>query len=207
MKIKTYILILVIILMLFSLTACNNKENSTIQNETEETEIYDNTTYEMLDINVEKRESDVEIVVPAEYVNGQTQEELDKIAEESGYKSITLNEDGSATYVMTKLQHSLLMGQIEKTVNEALQQIIDEKLYPNFTEIKVNDNCSEFTVFTSSTEVGEDEYFIISTFYIYGEMYEMFNGEKNDDIKVVFINSDTGEKIHEASHNEAYGIE
>ena len=52
------------------------------------------------DVEVDKNIFDVTITVPADYVGDVTQEELDAKAKESDIHSITLNEDGSATYVM-----------------------------------------------------------------------------------------------------------
>ena len=54
------------------------------------------------DVEVDKNIFDVTITVPADYVGDVTQEELDAQAKESDIHSITLNEDGSATYVMSK---------------------------------------------------------------------------------------------------------
>lgn len=56
------------------------------------------------DIEVEKELFDVTVTVPADFVGETTQEELDAKAKESGYK-VTLNDDGSATYTMSKSQH------------------------------------------------------------------------------------------------------
>ena len=53
------------------------------------------------DINVEKELFDVTITIPSDYIGETTQDELDKTANENGYKA-TLNDDGSVTYVMTK---------------------------------------------------------------------------------------------------------
>ena len=55
--------------------------------------------------NSPQQDADLQLDIPAEFVGEQTQEDLNKIAEEYGIKSITLNDDGSATYVMTSKQH------------------------------------------------------------------------------------------------------
>ena len=62
------------------------------------------------DIEVEKELFDVTVTVPADYVGDATQEELSKEAEANGYK-IVLNDDGSATYTMSKSQHKKMMDE------------------------------------------------------------------------------------------------
>ena len=67
----------------------------------------------------------VTITVPATFVEeGATQESLDATAKEEGYKSITLNEDGSATYVMTKAKHKEMMDELRQQVNDSLEEMI-----------------------------------------------------------------------------------
>ena len=54
------------------------------------------------DVEVDEGLFDVELTIPKDYVGETTQENLDALAAEKGFKSITLNPDGSATYIMTK---------------------------------------------------------------------------------------------------------
>ena len=74
------------------------------------------------DVKLEKEVFDVTLTIPAQYVGETTQEELDKTAKENGLKSITLNEDGSATYVMTKKQHKKMMADMADKINASLSE-------------------------------------------------------------------------------------
>ena len=90
------------------------------------------------------------------------------------YKSITLNDDGSATYVMTKKQHKDMMDEMTNSLNESLNDLIGSKDYPNFTDIKANDNFTEFTITTKSTELDMSESFSAMMFYMYGWNVQYF---------------------------------
>lgn len=215
MKKKLLTLILVGI-MSISTIACGDSSNSESANQ-ETVEDTDEPTEEpdaseesedlseldsLGDIEVEKELFDVNITLPAEYVGDTTQEELDASAEEYGYK-IVLNEDGSATYTMTKSQHKQFLADYKETLNSALQEMVGSEDYPNVTAISANDNFTEFTVTTTSTELDLNESFSVMAFYMYGGIYNIFTGESVDNIHVDFVNADSGEIISSSDSAEA----
>lgn len=154
-------------------------------------------------IEVDEGLFNVELTIPADFIGDQTQEDLDKISEEQGYKSITLNEDGSATYVMTKKQHEVLLDAYRNQINDTIGEMVGSDTYPNITKIEANDNFTEFTITTKSTELDVAESFSVINFYMYGGMYSIFSGEEVDNIAVTFVNADTGEIISTANSNDA----
>ena len=147
------------------------------------------------DVEVDDNLFTVELTIPADYVGETTQEELDAEAEENGYKSITLNDDGSATYVMSKKQHKEMMDKMSVSINDSLAELIGSEEYPNVTEITTNDDFTEFTITTTSTELSMNESFSVIMFYMYGGMYNIFNGTPVDNVHVDFVNADSGEII------------
>lgn len=199
-----------IVLLLTSVTlttaACGNtastgKEQPVSQNESvvESERPEDNESIPELDsagdIKVDEGIFDVELTIPAEYVGKQTQEDLDKLSEEHGFKSIVLNEDGSATYTMNKKQHKELLNEYRAQISESLNKMIASEEYPNITNIEANDNFTEFTVTTKNTELDLAESFSVMAFYVSGGLYSAFSGEKVDNISVTFINADSGDVI------------
>lgn len=151
-------------------------------------------------IDVDKGLLNVEITIPAETAeyygfNFESQEEADAYAKEQGFKSATLGEDGSVTIVMSRSQHKKTMEGLSKTIDEALQEMIGSEDYPNITAVEHNDNYTSFTVTTKSEELGFNESFSVLSFYIYGGMYNSFNGTPADNIHVDFINEASGEVI------------
>lgn len=186
---KNILIILTVIFMLITLTGCTNKEN---------TEDSDEPT----EIGVEENLLTVEITIPSNFLEGQTQEELDNIAKEKGYNSIILNDDGSATYKMTKLQHKKMLKEMTEKFNQTLNEMIGSENYPNFTEITVNDNFTDFIIKTKSTELDLNESFSVMTFYMYGGMYNIYSGDKIDNVHVKFINDTTGAVISESNSKD-----
>lgn len=147
------------------------------------------------DINVEKKIFDVTLTIPKDFVGEMTQEELDKTVTEKGYKSATLNEDGSVTYVITKAQHKAMMEDVTKTIDQALSEIPNSEDYPNVTSVTANSDYTSFTITTKNAEPDLGETFGALMLYMYGGMYATFNGDKVENIHVDFVNADSGEVI------------
>jgi len=170
---------------------------------TEEVPLADAETTETIDamgdVEVDKGLLTVELVMPAEYMEGVTQEALDASTQENGFISATLNEDGSVTYVMTKDTHSKFMEEFKTQLATALNEMVGSTDYPNITSIETNDDYTEFNVTTTSTELSMNESFSVMAFYMYGGMYNIFNGTKTDSITVNFINADSGEIINSSN--------
>lgn len=153
-------------------------------------------------VEVDEGLFDVELTVPADFISESTQEELDIVCEENGFKSIILNEDGSATYTMTKKQHKELMDGYRKDINNNLNEMIGSEEYPNITNIEANDNFTEFTVTTKNAELDMAESFSVLAFYMAGGMYNAFSGEEVENISVTFVNADTGDVIDIANSSD-----
>lgn len=137
----------------------------------------------------------VEVEMPAAYVGGQTQEDLDKLAAEYGFESVALNEDGSATYKMTKQQQDVFLEEYREQIRGLLDDMVASADYPNITKVESNDNFTEFTVTTKNKELDVNESVSSIVFYGYGIIYGIFSGEESDNISVTFLNEETGDVI------------
>lgn len=152
------------------------------------------------DIDVDENLLSVTVTLPAEYTDPEmTQEDYDAVAKETdGIKSVTLNDDGSLTYVMTKARHRQMLQEIVDQYTEQNNAMIGSENYPNITDIKANDDFTEFTVTTTSTELSLMESLSVLQFYVEGGMYGIMSGKTVDNIHVDFVNADTGEIIESA---------
>lgn len=169
--------------------------------ESEETSTDDLSDLDALgDVEVEKELFDVTLTIPADYVEATTQEELDEAAKEYGYTAI-LNEDGSATYTMSKSQHKKMMEDFTSNIQESLDKMVGSEEYPNITSVTANSDFTTFTVTTKNEEPDLAESFSIMAFYMYGGMYNIFNGTEVDNIHVDFVNADSGEIISSSDSN------
>lgn len=133
-----------------------------------------------------------------------TQESLDETAKAEGFKSATLNDDGSVSYVMTRATHEKMMDDIREEIDSSLAEMVGSEEYPTITKIEPNSTYTEFEVYLSTEEVGLAESFSALALYVFGGMYNAFNGEPVDDIAVSFLNESTGTVIQE-SHSKDLG--
>lgn len=154
------------------------------------------------DIDVDKNLFDVTITVPKDFIGETTQEELDAKAKEKGFKSATLNSDGSVTYVMTKAQHKEMLEEISTNINNSLAELVESDSTPNITDIKANDNFTSFTITTKNEEPDLAESFMVLSLYMYGGMYAIFSGDEVDNIHVDYVNATSGEIISSADSKD-----
>lgn len=202
------------LLLVLSLAGCGSSEpqtSVTTQAATNSTTSTETTTgFEDLEaigeLEVDQNLFTVEITVPADFLGeGITQESLDADAAASNYISAKLNDDGSVTYVMTKAVHDEMMVGVRDNIQQALEEMVGSEEFPSFTKVEANDDFTQFTVETTSTELGLVESFSVLGFYMFGGMYHAFNGTQVDDIAVTFINADTGDTVGEAHSSDMAG--
>ena len=202
------------LLLVLSLSGCGSSEpqtSVTTQAATNSTTSTETTTgFEDLEaigeLEVDQNLFTVEITVPADFLGeGITQESLDADVAASNYISAKLNDDGSVTYVMTKAVHDEMMVGVRDTIQQALDEMVGSEEFPSFTKVEANDDFTQFTVETTSTELGLVESFSVLGFYMFGGMYHAFNGTQVDDIAVTFINADTGDTVGEAHSSDMAG--
>lgn len=143
----------------------------------------------------------VALTIPAEYVEGTTQKELNKQAKEGTFKSATLNKDGSVTYVMSKSQHKEMLNTLKNSIADELNKIPNSTDYPNVAKVEANDDYTKFTVTTASTELSFEEQFLSVQLYIYGGMYNAFNN-LSPVISVDYVNAASGATIYSGKSSD-----
>lgn len=183
-KIRWKIFVLMI-LGLFILTGCTkNEENVYVEKSIVELENDDELSM-------------IEIVMPMGFFENSTQEELDKIAKEKKYESITLNEDRSATYKMKKSIYNEKIKEIENVINDELLVIAGSEEYPNIVGIEAKNSFSEFVVKVANGKINEEEKGIVYQFSLYGNIYNLWKGKEIDNINVKFVDEKSEEKMYE----------
>lgn len=195
-KIKIKYILLLLISSL-TLTACglsNAAQDSSFSADEQSTSAGQQTNF----LYIDEAASTVELTISKDYMESATQEELDTAAEEMGFQSITLQDDGSVVYVMTIQQHEQMLADIRENIHAGLESMKESNDYKNFTDITANEDFTEFTITTTSERLDMAESFSVMTFYMYGEMYNMFNGTPSANIHVVFLNAETGEVVSAA---------
>lgn len=188
---KKYLALILALVMVFTLCACGSTEDNS-----DTADVNDDS------IEVDEKLLTVEITMPAEFCEDITQDELDADVEDGIYKSATLNEDGSVTYVMTKAQHKKALKKYAEELNQVLADMPASEEYPNIVSVESNDTFTEFKVVTTNTELDLNESFSTLLFYMCGGMYNAMADEEIDNINVKFYNAASGNIIEEANSSD-----
>lgn len=169
-KMKKLFKLFTITCLILSLFGCGNKETKD-----------DNS------VQVDKEIFDVTITIPASWYEETdeeiTQSKLDEQYKDSGFKSVTLNDDGSVTMVMSKSQHKELMEELKKSIDESITELVNDENC-SYTEVKYNNNLSVFDVTLSTNEANFYDSMACLTLYFSGAMYNIFNGTETKDILI-----------------------
>lgn len=190
--------------------ASESSEQSTAQDAPVQPETQDTYGQPTQSFNAEKnsgtlfRSGTVEITIPSDYIGEDvTQDELDaKVEQADGFKSATLNADGSVTYIMTEACHKKLMQDMAQQLDSSLADMVGSEDYPNVTAIDAADDYTKFTVTLSSDAVSFQESIMTLAFYMSGGLYHYFStGEPVDNINVRFIDQ-SGNLLQEANSKD-----
>lgn len=212
--------------LIFSLTACSGNESAEqpkpdVVEKTEESVLTEEEQQAAEQMAEEAMEEVIETVEDAANiesdknlltvevtfqptVDDRTDEELEELRNADGYVSITRNEDGSITYVITKEKQKDLLNQCREKFAAFAESTPGSEDYPNVTKLEVNDDFSVFTITTTATnkdEISFSETILASVFYSFGGTYRGYACEKDTSVTVNYVCESTGEQI--ASGNSA----
>ncbi len=130
------------------------------------------------------------LTVPPTYVNDASQADLDAAAKANGYESITLNENGSATYVITKAQHLEMLDKLSQGIREKMASIPGNGSYKNITSVDSDDDFTEFEIHTKVDKLSDKESMSAINLKLLSTMYHAFKGEGNAPFAVIYYGKD-----------------
>ncbi|MBO5503563.1 MAG: hypothetical protein J5969_03695, partial [Lachnospiraceae bacterium] len=140
-------------------------------------------------ITVKQKGDSVSLTVPGDYIETISQQSLDTLREQEGVEEITVNEDDSATLVMTAERYEQFLGLIKQNIDAELKKIEDDdKTYPMVKGIEANETYTSFIVSTDSKEITTAERYLAMGFYMYGGMYNVYLGAPIENVHVDFVN-------------------
>ncbi|MFP7471171.1 hypothetical protein SFC55_09170 [Niallia taxi] len=135
---KKFGFLLFLAITVLALAACGaDKEASKTSSDKKESE-------ETEDFAVDKGLLNVEITMPASFVEGEDIDNTIKEAEAEGIE-VTKNEDGSLTYKMSKSEHKKMMKDIKTNAEKSLDEIKTDGTFPSVKDITYNNSFSKFT--------------------------------------------------------------
>ena len=152
-------------------------------------------------IEVVEEAFDVTLTIPKDWVGDEaTQEHFDGQAKENGWKSATLNEDGSVTYVMTKTQHKKMVDDLAQGIEDFFEERIAESDGGKYVSITANNGYTEFTVVTKESKTDIFDFATDIGLSYLGGMYSVFSGEGEKPITIKYVNAETGDIISEEKY-------
>jgi len=157
------------------------------------------------ELEVDKGLLSVEVTLPAELISlGEdtppTEEDLkEAIAEEGSDVEVTLNDDGSATYRMSRGEYNQILEDIRDSTGEYIQEVIDES--PGvFESVTFSDDIRDFemVVDRQAFESNMGAQFVYIGLAFQGIFYQAFADIPVGDQYVVVrtIDSSTGEEFY-----------
>ena len=159
-------------------------------------------------ITVKQKGDSVSLTVPGDYIETISQQSLDTLRQQEGVEDVEVNEDGSATLVMTAERYEQFLGLIKQNIDAELKRIEDDdKTYPMIKGIEANETYTAFIVSTDSKEITTVESYLAMGFYMYGGMYNVYLGAPIENVHVDFVNAKTGEIIGSMDSSQAGSTE
>lgn len=179
----------VFIASLFTLAACSSSNDAEKEdsNKTEATEE---------PLGVDKGLLNVEVTIPASFMEGEDIDQVIADAKENNIKNVTKNEDGSVTYQVSKAQHKEMMKEMKTNVTTYIDELVNNEDFASIQDIKHNGSFSEFTIVVDK-DAFENSFdgFASLGLAMSGMYYQAFNGTNAEKIKVTLHTQDaeTGE--------------
>ena len=125
------------------------------------------------------------ITVPS-YLQGEETKALSPVEES----------DNETTYELDGQQQTTLVQQTADQIQDSISEVLsDQTYYPHIIKISVNEDCSEFEVTFSSTELTIYETTLRMSLYLAGNKYQLYTGVPSDKLftAVHYIDNITGE--------------
>ncbi|MGE7690440.1 hypothetical protein ACQKMI_14690 [Lysinibacillus sp. NPDC097214] len=184
---KKLLLVPLTLLLVILLVACNQDKESDSGKKTDNAD----KTAEETPLKVDKGLLNVEVTIPASFLEGQDIDTAITAAKEEGVKEVIKNSDGSVTYKMPKSVHKKMLKDLEKSVIETVEEIKTSDDFTSIKDVTYNKSFTEFTL-TVNKEQFESSFDAMSSMglAIVGMYYQLFNGMDPEKFKVTVIFKD-----------------
>lgn len=177
------------LLLVALLAACSSAEESGGETKKEEpkaaTEEKSDAANEEKGLEVDKGLLNVQITIPASFMEGENTDTAIEEAKANGIKEVAKNDDGSITYKMSKSEHKKMLKELQTTMTESMDEIKNDKEIASIKDITHNKDFSEFTLVVDQ-EAYENSFDSIAIYGlgISGMYYQLFDGASPENYKV-----------------------
>ena len=122
-----------------------------------------------------------------------------------GNTVVKTDERGNATIDFDGDDRTNVVNSVAREIENGIVDVLGNDLvYPNITDIKVNSDCSEFTIYISTNQPTAYESMLVMSFYMMGNKYQIYNGvsEREARTTVIYVNSNTGSEIARSTSDD-----
>ncbi len=150
---------------------------------------------------------DVTILLPATYVGTESINELVDDLDLKDASKITMNEDGTATVVLTEAQRKAERSELDEEFSEEIRDLYskdsDDRV-ASFVNIDYDKAYTKFDVFVDSATLKETDKLYTMSFLVSGEIMQSIDGVAPEDIdvQVNYIDNTTKETVYSRSYKE-----
>lgn len=196
---KTTAIILALLLVL-SFTGCTQTgANSTAGNDTGAT-----TETTSAKIETDEKLLSVDITLPASMFEGQDMSsfDADAYANEQGFSSAKVNEDGSITVTMSKAKHKELLDEMSTSLDTSFTEFVNSENTPYIKEITHNDDFTSVTMKVDKAAYENAFDFTSLAIGMSVAMYQAFT-ETEYHVEINIVDAATGETIKSITYPDA----
>jgi len=196
---KNLLLVSFVLLLSIFLAACSQNAQKEDGKKEDVAEVTTDKTSDGEPLKVDKGLLNVEVTIPASFLEGQDIDTVIAEAKNEGIKEVIKNDDGSITYKMSKSEHKKMMKEMEEGIIKSVEEIKTGEDFTSIKDVSYNKSFSEFTLSVNQEEF-ENSLDSIASFglAVTGMYYQLFNGVNPEKYKVtvIFKNESNGEVIN-----------
>ncbi len=197
-KMKKLILSVISLILSISLVACSGGtaavSSSSLQSSDSQSEQSPDSS-SISSVEVDENLITVDITLPASFFENKTEEEIKK-DDDGNYKKITINDDGSVTFTMTKAKHAQLLKNMQEEFLINFSEMVESEDFPYITAIDCSKDFSKVTISVDGVKY-KDIFFDVSPLAVGLSimMYQSFAGESNATCTIDTVDNQTNEII------------
>ncbi|MBD7985948.1 hypothetical protein H9649_15355 [Sporosarcina sp. Sa2YVA2] len=199
-------LLAILLLSTLTLAACSSKDDASekVDNGKQEEKKTEETNGA---VAVDKGLMNVEVTIPASFLEGEDIDAVVAEAKEDGIKDAKKNADGSVTYKMTKAKHKEMMQEMKTNATEYIEDLINNEDFTSINDITYNKDFSKFTLEVDK-EAFENSFdgFAAMGLAMSGMFYQLFDGVDTEKLSVTIdtVDYSSGEVFGTVNYPEAF---
>lgn len=142
--------------------------------------------------SVKKDGDTVTMTIPADYAAylGISADNVASMTDQEGIKSADIDDNGNVVLVMTQDKHDAMMLQMKTDIDDDMESVASDGSITGLKSVTANDDYTTFTMTIDSDAVNESERLGAAMFYVYGRIYNVYDGNSDAEILVNIQNAD-----------------